>query len=145
MTCTCHQPGQRKDGGGRPEDISFFLIIETKSAIMLVLDNNLSWVAAEKVLQIPKIVPHLLIWPILQYILILHYLPMAMYILNYKRHILCTFMYSASLTKCWFNAGPASQTVGQYWPSIGWMCRVCCPCVHWSFKCRITWRLCSRK
>ena len=29
-----------------------------------------------------------------------------------------------TLTRCWFNVGPASWTVDQSWPNIGWMPRV---------------------
>ena len=31
-----------------------------------------------------------------------------------------------TLTQCWFNVGPASQTAVQQWSNIGSMSRVCC-------------------
>ena len=33
-----------------------------------------------------------------------------------------------ALNQCWFNVGPASQTVGQQWPSIGSIYCVCWEC-----------------
>ena len=40
-------------------------------------------------------------------------------------------------TQCWYNAGPASHTVGQHCTGIGWMFRVCWDVSPW----RSAWRV----